>query len=59
MNAAFARFKDLADKKHEIFDEDLQALVSDEVVTQMSEHYRLVAMGAHSETGDDRRWRVW
>src|SRR5690606_10127902 len=28
-NAAFARFKELADKKHEIFDEDLQALVSD------------------------------
>ena len=51
VNAAFARFKDLADKKHDIFDEDLQALVSDEEATQVSEHYRLVAMGAHSETG--------
>ena len=51
VNAAFARFKDLADKKHEIFDEDLQALVSDEEAMQVSEHYRLVAMGAHSETG--------
>jgi len=51
VNAAFARFKDLADKKHEIFDEDLQALVSDEEATQVSEHFRLVAMGAHSETG--------
>ncbi|MFI4923041.1 MAG: 2-isopropylmalate synthase, partial [Burkholderiales bacterium] len=30
VNAAFARFKELADKKHEIFDEDLQALVSQE-----------------------------
>ena len=29
LNAAFARFKDLADKKHEIFDEDLQALVTE------------------------------
>jgi 2-isopropylmalate synthase len=28
-NQAFTRFKDLADKKREIFDEDLQALVSD------------------------------
>jgi len=28
-NQAFARFKDLADKKREIFDADLQALVSD------------------------------
>ncbi|HAF44222.1 MAG: 2-isopropylmalate synthase [Sideroxydans sp. GWF2_59_14] len=51
VNAAFARFKELADKKHEIFDEDLQALVSDEEATQVSEHFRLVAMGAHSETG--------
>jgi len=51
LNAAFARFKDLADRKSEIFDEDIQALVSDEGVTLVSEHYRLVAMGAHSETG--------
>jgi len=51
LNAAFARFKDLADRKHEIFDEDLQALVSDEEVTQVSEYFRLVSMGAHSETG--------
>jgi len=41
----------LADRKSEIFDEDLQALVSDEAVAHVSEHYRLVAMGAHSETG--------
>ena len=50
-NTVFQRFKELADRKHEIFDEDLQALVSDEAVAQVSEHYRLVAMGAHSETG--------
>ena len=36
LNAAFARFKDLADKKREIFDEDLQMLVSDEAVTPAS-----------------------
>jgi len=50
-NAAFQRFKELADRKSEIFDEDLQALVSDEAVSQINEYYRLVAMGAHSETG--------
>jgi 2-isopropylmalate synthase len=50
-NAAFQRFKELADRKSEIFDEDLQALASDEAVAEVSEHYRLVAMGAHSETG--------
>jgi 2-isopropylmalate synthase len=50
-NAAFARFKELADRKHEIFDEDLQALVSDEAVAKVSEHYALVSLRAHSETG--------
>ena len=50
-NAVFQRFKELADRKHEIFDEDLQALVSDEAVAQVSEHYRLAYMRAHSETG--------
>ncbi len=29
LNNAFSRFKDLADKKHEIFDEDLQSLVTE------------------------------
>ena len=28
LNDAFARFKDLADRKHEIFDEDLQVLMN-------------------------------
>ncbi len=29
LNNLFAKFKDLADKKHEVFDEDLQALITD------------------------------
>ncbi|EXI90421.1 MAG: 2-isopropylmalate synthase [Candidatus Accumulibacter regalis] len=52
LNAAFARFKELADKKHEIFDEDLQALVSDEDVTQEGEYYKLVYSRVCSETGE-------
>ncbi len=52
LNTAFARFKELADKKREIFDEDLQALVSDEAVTPEHEHYKLVAMRVLSETGE-------
>ncbi|GAB2886573.1 2-isopropylmalate synthase [Uliginosibacterium flavum] len=52
LNAAFARFKELADKKQEIFDEDLQALMSDEVVTPAHEHYKLVALRVCSETGE-------
>jgi 2-isopropylmalate synthase len=51
LNAAFARFKDLADKKREIFDEDIQALISDETVTPEDERYKLVSLVAHSETG--------
>ena len=31
LNAAFARFKDLADKKHDIYDEDIQALISEDM----------------------------
>ncbi|MEK7876388.1 MAG: 2-isopropylmalate synthase, partial [Pseudomonadota bacterium] len=52
LKAAFKRFKNLADKKHEIFDEDLQALISEEESEHLdSEHYRLVSLTAHSETG--------
>jgi 2-isopropylmalate synthase len=51
LNAAFTRFKELADRKREIFDEDLQALVSEVEVEMVSEHYRLLSMRAHSETG--------
>jgi len=58
LNAAFARFKELADKKREIFDEDIQALISDEVVTPEAEKYRLVSMTVHSETGEHPFARV-
>ena len=52
LNAAFARFKDLADKKSEIFDEDLHALVSDEFVQEASENYKLVYLQVTSQTGE-------
>jgi 2-isopropylmalate synthase len=53
LNVAFSKFKELADKKREIYDEDLQALVSDEMVTPEVEHYKLVASKFHSETGEE------
>src|SRR5688572_23430662 len=52
VNAAFARFKDLADRKSDIFDEDIIALMSDESVTSEHEHYRLLSLSQHSETGE-------
>jgi 2-isopropylmalate synthase len=58
VNAAFARFKDLADRKSEIFDEDIIALVGDESVTAEQEHYRLLSLAQHSETGERPHARV-
>ncbi|HQZ03402.1 MAG TPA: 2-isopropylmalate synthase, partial [Thauera sp.] len=55
LNHAFSRFKELADKKHEIFDEDLHALMLDETVTPETEHFRLVSSCFHSETGETPR----
>ncbi|ORF37702.1 2-isopropylmalate synthase [Snodgrassella alvi] len=52
LNAAFARFKELADKKREIFDEDLHALVSDELVSRAPDRYKYVSLSIHSETGE-------
>ncbi|MHB1292971.1 MAG: alpha-isopropylmalate synthase regulatory domain-containing protein, partial [Sulfuricella sp.] len=52
LNAAFARFKDLADKKHEIFDEDIHALVSDEEQAMVKEQFKLVSLRVCSETGE-------
>ena len=49
---AFARFKELADRKSEIFDEDILALVNDESVTNEKEQYAFVSLSQHSETGE-------
>ncbi|HEU4460315.1 MAG TPA: 2-isopropylmalate synthase [Methylibium sp.] len=52
VNAAFARFKDLADRKADIFDEDIIALVGDESVTHEQETYRLLSLEQQSGTGE-------
>jgi 2-isopropylmalate synthase len=52
LNAAFSRFKDLADKKREIFDEDLQALVTDTSIAMENERVKLVSLKVCSETGE-------
>lgn len=52
LNTAFASFKTLADKKSEIFDEDLHALVSDEFVSETSDHFKLVFLQVASQTGE-------
>jgi 2-isopropylmalate synthase len=52
LNNAFSRFKDLADKKHEIFDEDLQALVTESGQETGNEWLKLVSLKVCSETGE-------
>jgi 2-isopropylmalate synthase len=45
LNKAFERFKEIADQKKYIFDEDIEALVSEEV-SKVCEYYRLLDMSA-------------
>ncbi len=51
-NKAFVRFKELADKKAEIFDEDLLALVAQEAGETGEEQWGLVSMSQGSSTTD-------
>jgi 2-isopropylmalate synthase len=52
LNTAFQAFKVLADKKHEIFDEDLMALVSNSRAEASSERFQLVNLSVTSQTGE-------
>ncbi len=56
-NRAFERFKSLADAKKEIFDEDIVALIADEVY-RIPDIFELEEMEAHSVTGQPPRARV-
>lgn len=52
VNTAFAKFKELADRKSEIFDEDILALVIDESASHDQEAFCFVSLSQHSETGE-------
>ena len=49
---AFNKFKDLADKKAEIFDEDILALVADKSHQGAQEQFGFVSLAQRSETGE-------
>ena len=51
LDQAFRRFKEVADKKQELFDEDIEALVDDEVIRE-TEHFRLLRLHVASGTQD-------
>ena len=50
LNEVFTRFKTLADKKHDIFDEDLQSLMSEPLLDSEAESIKLVSLSVRSET---------
>ena len=58
INAAFSRFKELADRKSEIFDEDILALVSAEEVSNVGDKFAFVSLVQHSETGERPHARI-
>lgn len=58
MNKAFERFKILADKKHEIFDEDLQSLVTEVQHERVEDRIKLISVEATSSTHGAPQARV-
>lgn len=50
LNSAFERFKELADKKKDIYDDDIRALVTSEM-TNIEKTYELVALQLMDSTG--------
>ncbi len=52
LNQAFARFKSLADRKQVIYDEDIQALITEANLATVNERIKLVYLRVCSETGE-------
>lgn len=52
LNQAFARFKELADRKAELTEDDLEALVAEEIGDTVRYRYQLVAVHCHGGTND-------
>ncbi len=55
LNELFARFKDLADRKSEIFDEDLHALVAGHQGSDVIKRFELVELEVTRKTGQTPR----
>jgi 2-isopropylmalate synthase len=51
LNQAFARFKELADRKAELGPDDIEALVAEEVGDTVRYRYQLVSIDCHGGTG--------
>ncbi len=51
LNRAFDRFKELADKKHEIFDDDLQVLAGEYTAVDQKKQLQFVSLRTVAQTG--------
>ncbi len=58
LNAAFARFKELADRKVQLTDADLEAIVAEEVGTAVESGYSLEVLEVHGGTASVPKARV-
>lgn len=58
LNQAFSRFKELADKKHEIFDEDLQSLLTSASSESSEETYILIDVESQSRSGEKSKSKI-
>jgi 2-isopropylmalate synthase len=58
LNAAFARFKELADRKVQLTDADLEAIVAEEVGTAVESGYTLETLEVHGGTHSVPKARV-
>jgi len=52
LNAAFTRFKELADRKVQLTDADLEAIVAEEIGDKVDHAFELVAISVHSASGE-------
>ena len=52
LTSIFEKFKDLADIKHEIYDDDLHALISSENTDSKNSHYQLIDLKSNSKVNN-------
>ena len=53
LTSIFEKFKDLADIKHEIYDDDLHALISTENTDSKNSHYQLMDLKSNSKVDNE------
>ena len=53
LTSIFEKFKDLADIKHEIYDDDLHALISSENTDSKNSHYQLMDLKSNSKVNNE------